>query len=100
VIQQNAYSVLLGSSVTLVCTVTSNPQHTSVTWQRTSNGITTTINVGNNNNKYSGSTVNVPSLTIFSSAESDEGTYVCSAVNQFGTGTSTTTTLTVTGSEY
>ncbi|XP_076098438.1 hemicentin-1-like isoform X4 [Mytilus galloprovincialis] len=97
VVQQSAYSVLVGNTITLVCTVTSTPGATSVVWQRTTNGVTTTISLANAN-KYSGSSVNVPSLTIFSSAESDEGSYVCRATNQFGTGQSTATTLTVTGS--
>ncbi|XP_071159617.1 hemicentin-1-like isoform X12 [Mytilus edulis] len=97
VVQQPAYSVLVGNTITLVCTVTSTPGATSVVWQRTTNGVTTTISLANAN-KYSGSSVNVPSLTIFSSAESDEGSYVCRATNQFGTGQSTATTLTVTGS--
>ncbi|XP_063428592.1 hemicentin-1-like isoform X15 [Mytilus trossulus] len=97
VVQQPSYSVLVGNTITLVCTVTSTPAATSVVWQRTTNGVTTTISLANAN-KYSGSSVNVPSLTIFSSAESDEGSYVCRATNQFGTGQSTATTLTVTGS--
>lgn len=86
--------------MTLVCTVTSNPSATSVSWQFTRNGVTTTIDVVNNNNKYGGSTLNVPSLTIFNAANSDQGDYVCRATNQFGTGSSQTTTLTVTGSMY
>ncbi|XP_052058076.1 hemicentin-1-like isoform X7 [Mytilus californianus] len=97
VIQQPSYNVLVGNTITLVCTVTSTPGATSVVWQRTTNGVTTTISLANTN-KYSGSSVNVPSLTIFSSAESDEGSYVCQATNQFGTGSSSATTLTVTGS--
>ena len=94
----NSYSVTLGNSITLECVVTATPTHTSVQWQRIVNGQTTNINLGTGNNKYSGSTVNTPSLTISASENSDEGYYTCSATNIAGTGTSQQTYLDVVGS--
>ena len=99
-VQQPSYSVTTGNSVTLVCTVTSNLAVSSVTWQRNVGGTITTINPNTNTNKYSGSTTTTPSLTIFSAAQSDVGTYTCFATNSVGTGESTTTTLSVTGSKF
>ena len=99
-VQQPSYSVTTGNSVTLVCTVSSSLPITSVQWQRNVNGGITTINSNTNTNKYSGSTTTTPSLTIFSAASSDVGTYTCFATNSVGTGQSTTTTLSVTGSKY
>ena len=54
----------------------------------------------NNNNKYSGSTVQTPSLTITGATAGDEGNYVCSATNSVGTATSSDTFLDVVGSKY
>jgi hypothetical protein len=93
------YNSNIGSTVTLGCVVTSNPAHTTVYWQRIdSNGGGSNINM--NSGKYSGSTVNNPSLTISSSALSDEGNYRCYATNSIGTGQSQNTYLDVVGSKY
>ena len=97
-IQQSSYSVTTGNSVTLVCTVTSNLPITSVQWQRNVGGTITTINSNTNTNKYSGSTSSTPSLTIFSTTQSDAGTYTCFASNNVGTGQSSTTQLSITES--
>ena len=97
-IQQSSYSVTSGNSVTLVCTVTSNLPITSVQWQRNVGGTITTINSNTNTNKYSGSTTTTPSLTIFSAAQSDAGTYTCFGTNSVGTGQSSTTQLSITES--
>ncbi|XP_033753215.1 basement membrane-specific heparan sulfate proteoglycan core protein-like [Pecten maximus] len=95
-ITQNAYSVVTGQTVTLGCTVSATPTHTNVFWQRIDNGVTTTLTI--DGTKYSGSTVNTPSLTITSANSNDNTVYTCSATNAVGTGTSRLTTLTVTGS--
>jgi hypothetical protein len=50
-------------------------------------------------NKYSGSTVSTPSLTITNAQNSDEGNYVCYATNLAGTGSSSQTFLDVVGSK-
>ncbi|XP_060079143.1 hemicentin-1-like [Ylistrum balloti] len=95
-IAQTSYSVVTGQTVTLGCTVTASPSHNNVFWQRIVNGVPSTLTTGTG--KYSGSTVNTPSLTIFNAAASDNAIYTCSATNAVGTGTSGQTTLTVTGS--
>ncbi|XP_069133480.1 hemicentin-1-like isoform X12 [Argopecten irradians] len=94
-ISQNAYSTNTGNSITLGCTVSANPAHTSVFWQRNVGSGTETLTIDGVN--YSGSTVNSPSLTVLNAATSDTGTYTCFATNSVGTGQSSATTLTVTG---
>jgi hypothetical protein len=79
-----------------VCTVTANPVHTTVSWTKIQNGISTNI-VLSNTGKYSGSAVNQPSLTINNAGNSDEAFYVCSATNSVGTGQSSQTYLDVVG---
>jgi hypothetical protein len=51
-IQQSFYNVNSGSSVTLVCSVSSSLAITSVQWQRNIGGSVTTINSNTNTNKY------------------------------------------------
>ena len=82
--------------MTLTCTVTANPAHTTVYWQKIVNSVATTVSV---NNRYSGSTVSTPSLTITNAEQSDEGFYVCYATNSIGTGNSQQTFLDVIGSK-
>ncbi|XP_052103246.1 hemicentin-1-like [Mytilus californianus] len=90
-----AYTINIGGSVTMVCTVTANPQHTTVYWQYISGGPSTNVNIGG---RFSGSSVSSPSLTISNAQLSDQGTYVCYATNSVGTGQSTNAVLYVTGS--
>ena len=97
-VQQPSYSVTTGNWVTLVCSVSSSLPITNVYWQRNVGSSITTINSNTNTNKYSGSSTTTPSLTIFSAASSDAGTYTCFASNSVGTGQSSTTQLSVTGS--
>lgn len=98
-IQQSQYAVTIGQTVTLGCTVTGSPAATNVYWQKTVNNVVTTISSSTNTNKYSGSTVSTPSLTIVNADQSDEATYVCFATNGVGLGQSTQTFLDVTGSK-
>ncbi|XP_069133121.1 mucin-22-like isoform X4 [Argopecten irradians] len=90
VVSQPSYSVLTGSTVTLNCTVSANPSHTSVQW----------LKVVNISGKYTGSSVSSPSLTISGVQPSDQGQYICTASNVIGTGQSSVTTLSVTNSKY
>ena len=78
--------------------MSANPLQTVVFWQRIVNGQPTSINF--NSNKYSGSTVSNPSLTIFSTVSEDIGVYRCLATNVVGTGQSQDTTLTVDGGKW
>ncbi|CAC5377794.1 HMCN [Mytilus coruscus] len=94
-ILSNYYSVEIGLSITLQCTVTGNPSHTSVTWNKIVNGQQT--NIGSNI-RYSGGSTNTPSLTISNAIDTDEGYYICTAANAVGTGQSSQTYLDVTGS--
>ncbi|KAK3107564.1 hypothetical protein FSP39_017383 [Pinctada imbricata] len=95
-IQQSVYTVNVGGTITLACTVSANPSATSVLWSRVVNGVTTNIDA--TSNRYSGASVSVPSLTIFNAELGDEGSYSCQATNSLGTGQSGSTYLDVTGS--
>jgi hypothetical protein len=99
-ILSSTYSVNVGSSVTLQCTVSANPIHTTVYWKRITNEVSTDVNVFTNSNRYGGSTVNSPSLIISNAVTSDEGFYVCYATNSVGTGQSSQTYLDVAGSKF
>ena len=96
-ILSNYYSVEIGQSVTIQCTVTANPSHQSVRWQKITNGVTS--NLDTSNNRYTGSTTGTPSLTISNVGNSDEGYYICTATNVVGRGQSSQTYLDVTGSK-
>ncbi|CAC5385135.1 unnamed protein product [Mytilus coruscus] len=100
-IPQPSYNQITGQQIILGCTVNSpNSPLQDVQWTFTNNGgqVTDPILVYTSNGKYSGSSVNSPSLTINNVASTDEGTYSCKARNLVGTSTKNpTTSLTVTG---
>ncbi|XP_052061392.1 basement membrane-specific heparan sulfate proteoglycan core protein-like [Mytilus californianus] len=96
-VASNSYSVNIGNSITLQCTVQANPFHTSVKWQRVDNN-GNAVDIDMTNSRYTGSAVNSPSLVISQTMKSDEGRYVCLATNAVGTGQSQQTFLTVVGS--
>lgn len=96
---QPIYLVNYGQSVQLVCSVTSTPTHTHVYWTRIQNGLPVTISL-TNTARYSGSTVNNPSLTISNVNQNDETYYICYATNTVGTGHSQQTCVDVIGSMY
>jgi hypothetical protein len=52
------------------------------------------------NSRYSGASVNSPSLVITNAVNADEGYYTCSATNVVGTGISQQTFLDITGSRW
>lgn len=93
-----SYSINIANSVTLQCTVTANPSVTKVMWQRIVNN--KAVNISMTNPRYSGSTVQSPSLVISNAAGTDEGLYICMASNSVGTGQSQQTFLDVVGSMY
>ena len=93
------YQVEIGQNVVVVCTITSNPQHTSVQWQRRdSNNAITNLDVSDAT-QYSGGTFNTPSLTILNAANNGEGYYICTATNVVGQGSSQAAYVDVTGSK-
>ncbi|OWF42447.1 Hemicentin-1 [Mizuhopecten yessoensis] len=86
------YSVPIGGSATLGCTITSSPAATSIFWSKVTNGASSTISTAGNS-RYSGGTLSSPSLVITSLQSSDAGSYRCNAVNSVGTGQSSLTSL-------
>ena len=99
-VEQSLYHVQTGNTVTLVCNVSSSLPLTDVEWEKNSNGTITTINSNATTVKYSGSTTNTPSLTIFYAELSDAGIYTCFASDGFATGESDTTTLMISGTSF
>ena len=93
------YTVVIGNSITMTCSILATPSASSVQWNRMINNALDAINVTSNLTKYSGATVSTPSLTIYNCDEGDEGYYNCQATNSVGTGTSTHTFLNVLGSK-
>ena len=91
---QTSYSVRLSGSVTLTCTVSADPSHDRVFWNKLVNGVFTQVTMVT---RYSGSTVQSPSLTITNAEQSDKGDYVRYASNSIGTGNSQQVNLDVTG---
>ena len=99
-VEESLYYVQTGNTVKLVCNVSSSLPLTSVEWEKNSNGTITTINTESNTEKYSGSSTNTLSLTIFYAELSDAGIYTCFASNSDGTGESDMTTLIVIGTLF
>lgn len=99
-IPQSTYNVNFGDPITIPCNVTAVPIATNVSWVKTSNGVTVTVDLTSQPSKYSGSTVSNPNLTISSTDLTDEGNYVCSASNIVGTGSSNAAFLDVIGGKW
>ena len=91
-----AYTAVIAQPITLLCAIVANPDANTVFWQKTDaqGNYRTVPLVGN---KYSGSNVNFPSLTIQDSHTSDAGNYRCAATNSVGTGYSSAIRLDVGG---
>lgn len=97
-VAQDSYAVTTGTTVTLQCSVFAIPQATSIIWDRVVNGVRDSMDT--TSNRYSGATVNNPSLTIHNTEGDDSGIYRCYAKNAVGTTSSPGVILTVAGSEY
>lgn len=98
VIPLSIYRPDFADPVTLECRITGAPSATRVYWTFSQQG-ESAIEISTSSGKYSGSTVNNPSLTISNTDLTDEGTYYCWAVNAFDTTQSNPTTLDVIGSK-
>lgn len=77
-------TVNLGGSKYINCTVTGSYAISRVFWEHQYNGVTSVLDTSDST-KYRGGTVSSPSLTIYSFAISDIGSYRCSAQNSVGT---------------
>lgn len=100
-VPQDIYNVNYGQTIQLVCTVTGSPAATEVYWVRVRQGQSTEIKASTmDTNKYSGVTLNNPSLTVLNANENDGGVYKCYAKNIVGVGQSQQTQLNVIGSKY
>lgn len=71
---------MTGTNVQITCNHESYQKPSSVFWNKDGEN----LNVPNS--KYNGSTVDVPSLVIFNTRETDSGKYMCGVVNDIGTG--------------
>ena len=67
-----------GNNITLQCDIDGFPETSRVYWTRDNTEINTS-----NTNKYSGSILSEPSLTIIDVAFSDAGVYSCCGVNKY-----------------
>lgn len=92
-VPKSSYIVNYMLPVTLECTVTSVLNQTSVQWFRLNNNQYEAIILSSN--KYDGSTVSLPSLSLRHASYADMGKYICTATNTNGTGLSTPTHLNV-----
>lgn len=95
-ISKSLYTVNLQEKITLECTALSNIALRDVFWVKEINDTTTTVVIGN---RFHGSSIINPSLTISDVGNNDEGHYTCYASNTIGIGSSLPTALNVTGSK-
>ena len=65
------------ATMTISCVIDANPPVTSVSWRKDLNVLDLSTPAG----KYSGGTLESPSLVIHNVEVSDEGSYVCGAQN-------------------
>lgn len=93
-----SYNVIVTSNITIACNVSATPDVTSIKWQKGSTNETTDMVI--DHVKYSGGTVDIPSLTIWHLGNEDEGWYTCTAENLVGIGTSNQIYINVTGGKF
>ncbi|VDI60366.1 Hypothetical predicted protein [Mytilus galloprovincialis] len=100
-VHQLSYDATFGSTVTLECTVTTTTSATitDVYWQKKNECQTKNISSSTTSVKYSGGTVNTPSLTIVNADGLDVSSYTCFASNIAGTGQSSSSFLNVSAAD-
>jgi hypothetical protein len=89
--------VVVGQSHTITCSVSSISAVTDLAWNKTTRAGNEIVNVVGVDGKFSGGTLDDPSLTINNIAISDEGIYVCRATNRFGITSSKDSVITCKG---
>ncbi|CAC5423554.1 Fibrinogen-like protein A,Ryncolin-4,Angiopoietin-related protein 1,Ficolin-3,Ficolin-1-B,Techylectin-5A,Ficolin-2,Ryncolin-1,Tenascin-R,Fibrinogen-like protein 1,Angiopoietin-related protein 4,Angiopoietin-1,Tenascin-X,Fibrinogen C domain-containing protein 1-A,Tenascin-N,Ryncolin-3,Tenascin,Fibroleukin,Fibrinogen C domain-containing protein 1,Ryncolin-2,Techylectin-5B,Angiopoietin-related protein 2,Microfibril-associated glycoprotein 4,Fibrinogen alpha chain,Ficolin-1-A,Ficolin-1,Fibrinogen C domain-cont len=103
-VHQLSYNATFGSTVTFDCTVstTTSSTITDVYWQKTNECQTKNISstTTSSSAKYSGGTVNTPSLTIMNADGLDVSSYTCFASNIAGTGRSSASFLNVSAAVF
>ncbi|KAK6963488.1 hemicentin-1, partial [Biomphalaria glabrata] len=82
-----------GSTISLTCTVSANPNISSLYWSKVGTGL---IDPSSNTIKYGGGTVANSTLTITGTQTQDSGNYTCTAGNTIGNTTSSFVSLLVT----
>lgn len=89
-----------GYNITINCYVLKNNEFPvrNIHWQYVNHGVLTTIEEGTPG--ISGSTIEVPSLTIQTATTSESGLYTCFATNDVGIGKSKASNVTVIGGIY
>ncbi|XP_052080325.1 hemicentin-1-like isoform X2 [Mytilus californianus] len=99
-VEKDRYIVMYGRSLTLECSVHTarqSPPVREIYWQYNNNGVLTTI--VKDTDGISGSSIEVPSLTILDVTTSESGIYICFAKTNNGTGQSRPINVTVIGDE-
>ena len=91
-VESTSYLTQIHEDVVLHCEVQFSSSVEYLYWQHDYLNITV-----DNNARYSGGTIDSPSLTIQNVIYDDTGYYTCNAVSQSGTGTSLLINLTVVG---
>lgn len=86
----------IGDNVTLNCSITAQPPLTEVNWMRNNVGLEFSY-VFTTHNRYGGSTIENPSLTIYSVNMDDQDYYACAPANAVGVSLSNLLSLVIKG---
>ena len=87
-------NVIQGTSKTIACIITGSPQPNPLIWTRLCNGKSEIIDLSLTN-KFSGGTLDNPSLTINNFTDTDTGSYMCKVTNSVSTVSSEESALTL-----